>query len=159
MAEEAGLSLRRDRTITPRLKKVEYKGFRGHNGEVAYQRRGNKVLFSAITEAGETTSTVNAAEAVVKAICEAEGVDWRGEDFGSLEFYDLMTKVGYPCRKLEDWEINRLGVVVGNVDGKKQIQVTEWIPVVVPESDGAQGNNAGSLSLSAVQGFIEAKRE
>lgn len=84
---------------TRNLKRVEYKGFRGNNGEVVYRIQGKKVMFSAIQSALEATSSINAAESIVKAICNTEGIDWRKPSFfKEYEFYDLTTPLGYRHR-------------------------------------------------------------
>ncbi len=125
----------------PGLKEVEYDDFIGRKGKVVYERRGNRVIFSAVRSSREATSTVNAAEIVVVAISEAEGIDWRDPEFGNkFEFYDLSTPVGYPSRKnspfrelmgLGDVEIDRLNI---NPDpATNYIHVDSWTPVNLGE--------------------------
>lgn len=156
--EQFEVSPRQEVAPVPPLKKVKYRGFRGHDGEVVYQMRGNKVLFSALTGADQTTSTVNAAEAVIKAICEAEEINWRDGGFPQrFKFYDLMTKKGYPGRKLEDWEINRLDVATSGVGDEREIEVTAWTPVMMPEGSTAVSQADNIMSPNIVRGFIEAK--
>lgn len=124
---------------TSRLKFVEYKGFHGKNGGVVYEIRDKKVIFSAIC-AG-TTSSVNAAEAIIIAVCEAEGIDWRDPAFCErYEFYDLSTPVGYPSRKspsvqalmaeLGEVQIDKLGVEQRD----SFPHVTSWTPVSLPDN-------------------------
>ena len=102
----------------PGSKTVEYEDFIGRKGKVVYELRGNKVIFSSLRSAREATSTIQAAELVVKAICNAEGIDWENSEFGNkYEFYDLSTPIGYPSRK--DDYLNRLlreGVGLGEVE-------------------------------------------
>ncbi len=86
--------------IAPRpLKKIEYQGFHGSKGEIVYRKEGGKVIFSALKGSDQATSTINAAEEIVKAICLAEGIEWRDPAFfDNFEFYDFTTLLGYPSR-------------------------------------------------------------
>lgn len=76
------------------LKVVRYPGtgpiFDGH---VAYLVRGKEVIFTFHCEGPwhEHTSTINAAEGIVQAICQAERLQCYQHTF-----YDLQTKLGYP---------------------------------------------------------------
>lgn len=118
-------------------KRVEYQwGLGNKKGEVVYQVRDNKVIFSAIISSREAPSTVNAAEAVVVAICEAEGINWKAPSFyKDYEFYDLSTPLGYPGRKENPflWLTEDLGEVqIDRLEIKPHrnyLHVESWTPV------------------------------
>lgn len=73
------------------LKEVSYRGFgRKGDGRVVYTVLDNQVFFSGITLPRESTSTINAVESIISAICEAEALDWK-----TTTFYDIRTHRGY----------------------------------------------------------------
>lgn len=127
----------------PGLKEVEYYGFHGSKGKVAYEIRGKKIIFTALCSSREATSTVQAAEKVVTAICEAEGIDWKDPEFNNkYEFYDLSTPIGYPGRtegqlkaireiaEMGDVQIDKLEII----RDKNYIFVHNWIPINLQEA-------------------------
>ncbi len=80
--------------VDARVKTLVYRGFNPplSQVEIAYRVMGNKIIFTALEKAtGAKTSTINAAEEIVRLICEAEGLKWQ-----ECEFFDLQTWVGYP---------------------------------------------------------------
>ncbi len=121
------------------FKRVEYTwGIGRRKGEVVYEIRGTRVIFSSIRSSEETPSTVNAAEAIIIAICDTEGIDWRAPLFcEKYEFYDLSTPVGYPYRNdssfqataeyfgLGEIQIDKLGIK----PTENYLHVTSWTPV------------------------------
>lgn len=122
------------------LKEIEYKGFHNRDGKIIYQRSGSVVIFSAITSSGESTSSVNAAEAIIAAICKAESVDPKDPGFcKKYEFFDLSTPVGYPNRKapivrlileasgLKDVQIDKLEI--SPRESGYGFHVDHWIPM------------------------------
>lgn len=101
----------------PQLKQVEYEGLNGFNGRVAYQRRGNRIVFTGLIGSDKATSTVNASNQIVQAIAEAEGIDWRNPRFGEqYDFYDLSTPVGYPNRLDPLEKLRRQDFGVGDIE-------------------------------------------
>ena len=121
------------------LKRAEYAGFRGLTGEVVYQVRQGIVLFSAASSSRDSTSTVNAAESVIMAICQAEGIDWKDESFlDKYRFFDLSTPIGYPGRTDSPFErlmFNLVGLGEIQIDElniryyREGIFVESWTPV------------------------------
>ena len=63
-------------------------------GVVKYMVQHKNCIFSGVTSSREFTSTVNAAEYVIQAIAEAEGLDPR-----EIRFFDLCTRLGYPSQE------------------------------------------------------------
>jgi len=59
-------------------------------GKVAYAIIGGCCYFSGLTASGQATSTINAAESIVQAIADQEGVP-----IEKLRFFDLQTHRGY----------------------------------------------------------------
>ena len=121
------------------LKRVEYEwGVTSGNrkGEVVYEIRDKKVIFSAIRSAREAPSSVNAAEAIIVAICDAEGIDWKDPSFcQKYEFYDLSTPIGYPWRKDPSFQAYLEGegeVQIDKLEIKptgNYLHVESWTPV------------------------------
>jgi hypothetical protein len=88
------------------LKYLDYEGFnRNSGGRVAYLVADDQVIFSGLTLPSESTSTINAAENIVEAICETEGLNWR-----SVTFYDIRTHRGYH-KPAGFCEVNKLNLV------------------------------------------------
>ena len=73
------------------LKTVMYEGFQpSTRAEVTYMRKGNQIIFSATGKnEGFVPTTINAAEKVIKAICEQEKIEWK-----EFEFFDFQTPLG-----------------------------------------------------------------
>ncbi len=84
---------------------VEYEGFYlpKHNGKVAYLVIGEDVFFTGITSSRQCTSTINAVESVIKAICDAEGFAWNTKNW-----YDYQTRTMYPGHEAGYITVNRL---------------------------------------------------
>ncbi len=74
------------------LKKARYENFGGGNkyAEVAYEIFGDRCVFCGITPPHKRTSTINAAESILQAIADQEGVP-----VTNLRFFDLQTQMGY----------------------------------------------------------------
>lgn len=64
---------------------------RGVQKKVTYLVTGSEIVFSAL---GGGWSTINSAEDIVEAICQAECTD-----VSVVTFYDLQTRTGYPMHK------------------------------------------------------------
>jgi hypothetical protein len=93
----------------PELKSITYKGFRGADGEVLYVIADGRCTYCGITPG--STSTINAAERVISAIVNAEGL------FPSdVEFYDIQTRAQYEYKKPGSYDFTRVIPVV--VDGE-----------------------------------------
>ena len=107
------------------LKEVEYPGFRPlrRKGRVAYIIVDAKVFFSGLTHFTEATSTINDAEGVVKAICQAEGLDWQ-----KCQFYDIQTHQGYK-KSPGEYCVDRLKVVSRQERGSEVLRVKAWHPI------------------------------
>jgi hypothetical protein len=126
---------------------IEYPDLGGtKKGRISYKRRENRFIFSALQGYDKVASSVQAAERIVVAICEAEGLDWREpEFFEKHEFYDLSTPIGYPSRNDELWRRVRLSHGLGDVELDKleivptgnYINVESWTPINVPEERAA----------------------
>ena len=78
-----------------------------HLHEVEYIVYGNSVVFSGLHNGkeGARTSTINAAESVVMAIAEAEGIDPR-----HYTFFDLQTFTSYARYQRGDFTYNQLTI-------------------------------------------------
>ena len=109
--------------VQSEIKFVEYQGMRSR-GEVAYAILSGGVCvftYSRITWAIDSTitkatSTINAAEAIVAAICRQEGISR-----DDLYFYDLQTARGYD-KPLGLFQYDRL----------KLDRVLRWQPEICP---------------------------
>lgn len=100
--------------MDPRLKEVEYQGFvLSHNGRIAYAVIEKEVFFSGLIRG--VTTTINAAEAVVKAICEAEKIRWQ-----DYTFIDIQTHCGYH-KAPGEFEVDVLGLGIG-----EELIVQSW---------------------------------
>jgi len=110
------------------LKTVEFtQGICGIRGSAVYRKEGDRILFSTINSAA---SSVNAAEKIIKVICELEGLM---PDDPLLEFYDLSTPVGYPHRRGQGNEVQVDRLVLAS-DGRGGVNVTEWKSVPLDPS-------------------------
>ncbi|OGM14122.1 hypothetical protein A3D84_03425 [Candidatus Woesebacteria bacterium RIFCSPHIGHO2_02_FULL_42_20] len=103
------------------LKRIEYAGFGGTTGEVVYQIQDGRVIFSATRGSRDATSTINAAESVIAAICNAEGIDWRDPSRRDNPITMLINQ----HLRLEDIQIDELKL---RPDGDS-IYVELWTPV------------------------------
>ncbi len=90
-------------------------------GRIRYLLRGNTCIYSGMTPATEFMSTINAAEHVVEAIAEAEGIDPR-----NVTFYDLQTHHAYSYLREGQYEMMRLTV---EYNGRQPQGISEWSPV------------------------------
>lgn len=101
---------------------VDYPGFvQSSGGRVRYVVYVNKVYFSALTSARESTSTINAAERIIRSICTAEGLEW-----SNYMFFDIQTSVGYPWHdqgyfKAEKLDVTAIGGGDFAVEGWHQV--------------------------------------
>lgn len=108
--------------MKPRV--VEYYGTsRQFVGQVAYVRLGDTVYFTGLMGPDKATSTINAAEDVIRAISAAEQCSWQ-----QLTFYDVETHRGYYKRPTGSYIINRLEVESGQ-KGRPMVQY--WHPVAM----------------------------
>lgn len=106
------------------LQEVNYAGFTPvSGGKVAYTVVSDKVYFSGLTSPLQSTSTINATESVIQAICQAAGLDWT-----TCEFYDIQTHRGYPQRIPGEWVIDKLHVVCHSSDPHRP-HVVSWTPL------------------------------
>lgn len=86
------------------LKRIAYPNFSRGESFVDYVIfDGTMCVFTAVDRLG--TSTINAAERIVKLIQEREGMS-------SLVFYDLQTERGYVGYKPGQYEFSKLTVVI-----------------------------------------------
>lgn len=91
------------------LKEAQYPCFGAGMGgrefnKVVYYVNGRECYFSGI-ELTNRTSTVNAAESIIRIICDQEGIYWE-----EARFFDLKTHLGYPIARGE-YELNELSLV------------------------------------------------
>ena len=103
------------------LKEVQY-GTEPHVGKVVYLINNSHCVFSGIS-GREALSTINAAEAIIKAIAAQEGVD-----LGTLTFFDLQTRAGYPTKLSGEYDLDQLEVAI---DGAN-VEVRNWRPTSLP---------------------------
>ena len=119
-----------------RLKEIEYEAMLNpaFTGKVVYERRGNRIIFSGIETDHPSPGTVNGAENVIKAICKAEGLNWKKDGFfDEYKFFDLSTPTGFPGRRglwhklsgRPDIELDQL--FVNNKGGN--VHVDKWKPI------------------------------
>jgi hypothetical protein len=94
-------------------------------GVVSYVVRGSECTFSGITP--EFTSTINAAEYIIRAIAAAERFDPR-----VMTFFDLITQRGYPSMKGGEYEYKRLKVDYNGQSRGRGIWVDQWTDVECP---------------------------
>jgi len=111
------------------LKRIRYKNSGGPSfgyAQVVYVIiNGNQCIFSGITPGPARTSTINAAEDIIMAIAEAEGVEAE-----NLQFFDLQTGTGYE-KKPKEYEFDKLLVVY---DEKGKPFVRGWADSECPRS-------------------------
>lgn len=108
-----------------KLKETMYRVFHGDPDEnVVYLILGNEVYFTGILDNPRATSTINAAENVVKAIRTAEPQ----LDQGTI-YYDIQTHRGGYGKKPGEYEVDRL-VLHWH---ENQFSVEEWIPDQLPQ--------------------------
>ncbi len=88
-------------------------------GIVKYAIRDKSCIFTGLTSSRVSPTTINAAEYVIRAIAETEGLDPR-----LITFYDLLTRRGYPDQP-KPYEFVRLMIGYQN----NQIHVVAWTPV------------------------------
>lgn len=100
------------------MKRIAYPNFGKGRSYVDYQIfDGQRCIFSGVTDGG--TSTINAAERIIKAIAEAEKVP--------LEFYDLQTQKGYSYYRPGEYSLDLLILKDGRLDS-----VIAWRPENLP---------------------------
>lgn len=111
------------------LKETAYPGFHPpkSKGRVAYIIIDTVVFFSGLTPTGESTTTINDAEGVIEAICEAEGLKWE-----SCQFYDIQTHRGYR-KSPGEFDVDRLNVAPQRIGGTNRPWVDSWQPVEFEE--------------------------
>ncbi|MDO8482348.1 MAG: hypothetical protein Q7S86_00835 [bacterium] len=103
------------------MKTVSYPNFGKGEGRVDYKLfEGFRCVFSGVTSDG--TSTINAAERIVKAIAEVEKA--------TLMFYDLQTQKGYDFYRPGEYSFSRL-IVDGAQTNPENIT---WRPEKLPEN-------------------------
>jgi len=90
-----------------------------HGGTVLYWLEGDRCIFSGVTR---DTSTINAAESVVKAICAKEHVSPE-----RITFFDLQTSRGYPKPESE-FHFDRL---VLKIEGG-EVFCLDWVSTPCP---------------------------
>ncbi len=100
------------------LETVEYPAT-ASTGKVAYLIDGQNIYFSSVRR--NATSTVNAAEVIVRVLAELAGQSWR-----TLIFYDIQTHNGYDGWRRGSYEVNRL-IIQPRPGGKFTIE--DWEPV------------------------------
>ena len=103
--------------MDPRFEEVEYPGFGGDgDGWVAYKIIRKEVFFAGLIR--EATSTINAAEDIIRAICKAEEISW--QDF---TFVDIQTHRGYQ-KAPGEFKANVLKLGSG-----EELSVESWQPI------------------------------
>lgn len=110
-----------------RINPLSYPGYSDNkSGLIIYtvHSDGKVVYFSGITNPEQSTSTVNAAEQIIAAICSKEGLDWEG-----VSFYDIQTHLGY---YKDPGEIEAYLLITKAADGS-QISVTDWQSIDLSE--------------------------
>ena len=121
------------------LDKLVYQGFGSNSwGVVAYAVSGNTVYFSGLTPGYLSTSTINAAENVVLAICNKLGKRW-----DELRFVDIQTHLGY-VKKTGEFCADELVIAPGQAG---RPVVTAWKPVAssAPEGEVRLGSAVSDL--------------
>lgn len=120
-------------------------------GEVLYLLDGQNVYFAGVS-GPEYTSTINAAESVVAAICQAEKINWI-----TRRFFDIQTHRGYQHRP--GWYI--VDELHFDVEAMR-LRVNDWEPVAQAAwpREAAQFLPAdASFSEEETRVFEEAGRE
>lgn len=99
-------------------KKVHYedRNQRNKHNPVTYVRFEDQIIFMGM--ARNCTSTIDAAEQIINAITQREGVDP-----GTLTFYDLQTRQGYSHLKPGQFILNQLTL---QIEGGIVTNVEEW---------------------------------
>ncbi len=108
------------------VKIIEYDGFSRTIAKVAYViLNGNRCIFSGIVPTPNVCGTVNAAESVIKAITQAEGVVQQ-----NLRWFDLQTYSGFFWRSVGEYEFDEL-IFEHSADG--QAHVVLWKQTECPK--------------------------
>lgn len=108
------------------MKDVQVEGFEEDDHlAIEYMVHGKAVYFSAVTQA--KTSTVRAAERIVRAICEQETISHSG-----YVFYDVQTHLGWPDIPEGKFRIKKLDI------DPDMYNVTDWheVTMLPPEAFG-----------------------
>ncbi len=89
------------------------------NHEVVYGVDGRKIVFSGI-RTGVRTSTINAAEDIIRAICRQESISHK-----QYLFFDLLTHTGYESRELKPgcYKIAQLRITCNSGN----VSVEQWM--------------------------------
>ena len=144
---------------SPSLKQATYQGFEKSRGPIrfVYLVAGNNVYYSGV-DLG--TSTINAAERIITAISDAEGINW--EDY---TFHDIQTRRTYDTGHEFDpnyYCVDRL--TIDNLDGRPY--VSGWQTIALSEAHARRsGINPDSLPrvpadvLDAFRELIFEKKE
>jgi hypothetical protein len=75
-------------------KRIDVPGFCAQSlpTPIGYKLYGDRCVFSQLSTGDEVvTSSINLAEAIIMAVCEAESID-----LSQTRFFDLQTRLGYP---------------------------------------------------------------
>lgn len=116
------------------LKEAVYNGF--HKSlpatKFVYLIYGPSVYFSGLGK--DNTSTINAAEEIVRIICTLEDIDWK-----VYTFFDVQTFRGYPGKRPGKYSIDKL--MIRDNPYKEGCAVIGWNNVVASASDRFHYNN------------------
>lgn len=94
------------------------------NEILVYLLEGRRCVFSG-TGKERRVGTINAAERVIKAIAEEEGINP-----GSVEWFDLQTHLGYEFVRPGKYNYDQ--VCLGSGTGTAPLQSLRWKPVPCP---------------------------
>lgn len=108
------------------LKQVQYRRIGddvSHVGVVRYMILNQTCVFSGVTDASKSVSTVNGAECVINAIAEVEKLDPL-----AFTFFDLQTSRGY--RNFSHGQFHFQELTVERKDDR--LEVTHWQDTACP---------------------------
>lgn len=122
----------------PEVKEVGYNGFWPPTSasKVRYIVLGNEVFFTATEDCSKVTSTINAAEEIIEAICKKEGLRWK-----ECRFYEIQTAIGYPWHGEDYLEVDALAIV--DLNGRPSVD--RWQRMAIPDRRQIPGSQAIAL--------------
>lgn len=115
------------------IKEAVYLGFwpPASSSIVRYIVLDNDVFFTATEDCSKVTSTINAAEQIIEAICKKEGLQWQ-----NCRFYEIQTAIGYPWHGDDYLELDELQVVDQN--GHPSVEEWQRVPVATKQQINSQ---------------------
>ncbi len=125
------------------VKEVDYPGFMppASASKVRYIVLGNKVFFTATEDCSKITSTINAAEQIIEAICKKEGLRW-----DKFSFYEIQTAIGYPWNGEDFLEVDALAIV--DLNGRPSVD--RWQRMTIPDKRQIIGSQTIALLANPV---------